>query len=301
MKKSNRILWGTTQEKIAFAITSLRQYPISKVCNILKLPLSSYYYQLHHPSVQRYTEAEKTQVSEVFKKHHGSFGRRMLHRELPNISEYRISKIMKSNQLFAKYGRKKGKNVYTSTATEPIYIKENFYRQLTKEERQTKEIWSMDFSEIKIQGRKMYACGIISTNSKVLTNLIISRKCDAQLAVEAVQNAIKKYGPPDMITTDRGTQFTSKTFSDIIQSHNITHSMSRPHTPIDNCYIETFWKSFKIEMGDFSKRSECELQMIVEYYEHYYNYIRLHSTLGYIPPLQVYRNEHFEFLMKDVI
>ena len=61
--------------------------------------------------------------------------------------------------------------------------------------------------------------------------------------------------------------------------------MSRPHKPVDNCFIETFWKSMKVELGKTDLLSEQTYRMVIEYYIYYYNNLRPHSTLGYIPPL----------------
>lgn len=191
---------------------------------------------------------------------------------------------MKAMGLSAKYGRKKGKNVHTSEHTEK-YIHENLFAQLTPEERSEKEIWSMDFTEQKIQGKTIYTCGIISVNRKILVGYSQSNKCNTALAKEAVQKAIAQYGVPDMIMTDRGAQFTSKDFYDMMEKLKIAHSMSRPHKPIDNRFIETFWKSMKVELGKTCLLTEQTYRMVVDYYIYYYNNLRPHSTLGYRPPL----------------
>ena len=80
-----------------------------------------------------------------------------------NISEYKISKIMKENGLTAKYGRKKCKNVHTSEQVSEKYISENLYAKLDDIDK-SKEIWSMDFTEQKVSGKRMYTCGIVSVN-----------------------------------------------------------------------------------------------------------------------------------------
>ena len=188
---------------------------------------------------------------------------------------------MKLLGLSAKYGRKRGRNVHTSRHTEK-YIHENLFAMLTPEERSKKEIWSMDFTEQKIQGRTIYTCGIISVNRKILVGYSQAIKCNTALAKETVQKAIAQYGIPDMIMTDRGAQFTSKDFYDMME---IAHSMSRPHKPIDNRFIETFWKSMKVELGKTCLLTEQTYRMVIDYYIYYYNNLRPHSTLGYRPPL----------------
>ena len=224
----------------------------------------------------------------MFKAHNGSFGRRVIKRELAkkgvNYSERKISGILKQLSCTAKYGRRKGKNVYTSNNTQK-YVHENLYRQLGEEDK-TKEIWSMDFTEEKIDGKKIYTCGIVSVNRKILVGYSQGRKCTTELAKEALNKAIAEYGQPYMVMTDRGAQFTSEAFYDMIQETEILHSMSRPHTPVDNRFIETFWKSMKVEMGQTKLLNLETYSMVVDYYIYYYNNLRPHSSLGYRAPLE---------------
>lgn len=267
----------------------LGAYPASKVCRILQIPRSSYY-AMRRNGVRRavYKERETQAVYDKFVEHHGSFGRRMLKRLLDqdgiHMSERKISNIMKTLGLFAKYGRRKCKNVHTSKNTEK-YIHENLFAQLSPEEFREMEIWSMDFTEEKIKGKKIFTCGIISVKRKILVGYLQSEKCNAKLAKETVEKAIAEYGVPDMIMTDRGAQFTSREFFDMIEHFEIQHSMSRPHTPIDNRFIETFWKSMKVELGNTALLTEQTYRMVVDYYVYYYNNLRPHSTLRYRPPL----------------
>ena len=233
-------------------------------------------------------EEEKRSVYESYIDHHGSFGRRMLKRILAGkgivMSQRKISRIMKKLGLRSKYGRKKGKNVYTSQETEK-YIHDNIFASMTGEEKNAKEIWSMDFTEVKLGKKKIYTCGIISVKKKILVGYSQGTVCNTALATMAVRKAIQKYGAPDMIMTDRGAQFTSKAFFDMITEYGIVHSMSRPHKPIDNRFIETFWKTMKIEMGKTDLLNEYTYKMVTDYYIYYYNNLRPHSTLGYLPPL----------------
>ncbi len=224
----------------------------------------------------------------MFRKHFGNFGRRILHRELVQenhpISERKIRQILKEQGLCSKYGRKKGKNIHTSPETKEKYISENLYRTLSEQERK-QTILSMDFTEQKIGGRTVYTCGAININSKVLEGEICGCKNNSEAACKTLEMAIKEYGIPDMVMTDRGSPFVSKSFYELLNRYGIKHSMSRPHTPADNCFIETFWKSMKTEIGNVGRLTVEQYRMIMEFYRHYYNHERPHSTLGYCAPL----------------
>ncbi len=256
---------------------------------MLKISRSSYYHRKNHPSKNRYAENEIQAVVETFHKHHGSFGRRILKELLKkqgiNISEWKISRIMRSQGLESKYRNKKTKNVYTSKNTRK-YIKDNIYPRLSQEEK-AKEIWATDFTEEKIEGRKIYTCGIKSINSKVLVGLSMSEKSTSKLAIETLEAAIASFGRPYMILTDRGAQFLSKSFNDTLSKHGIIHSMSRPYCAVDNTYIETFWKTMKTEIGSIKKYTVAEYMLIMDYYWDYYNYRRPHSSLDYEAPIKI--------------
>ena len=223
----------------------------------------------------------------MFNEHNGNFGRRTLKKLLENdgiiMSEERISRIMKEHNLVSKYGRKKCKNVHTDKDTNKKFIQDNLYAGLSADDK-LKNIWSMDFTEQKIKGKRIYTCAIISVNGKNIVGYKQGLKCTAELAVETVKKAIEEHGVPYMIMTDRGSQFTSRDFFDIMDKNKILHSMSRPYKPIDNRFIETFWKTLKIEIGKTTLLNPETYAMVINYYIHYYNYERPHSALGYKPP-----------------
>lgn len=263
------------------------KYSRSKVCRLLKLPRSTVYYRQKHPRQAGYTEEEAGAVVAMFHEHHDSFGRRVLRRELKksgtSISEHRISRILRDHELVAKYGRKKGTNVHTHKECAEKYVAENTYWNLPEKDR-PKTAWSMDFTEQKVEGKKVFTCGIISITDKILVGRVSGKRNCKETACETLRMAIAKYGKPEMLLTDRGSPFTSKVFHDLLESEHITHSMSRPHTPRDNRYIETFWKTMKTEIGLVKHMSMAEYLMVLDYYEHYYNYKRPHSSLNYTPP-----------------
>lgn len=233
-------------------------------------------------------------VVETFMDHHGSFGRRHLKKLLAkkgyHLSEWKISNILKIKGLESKYGRKKIKNVYTSPTTEK-YIKENLYSQLSQEEKE-KEIWSTDFTEIKVEGKPYYICGIISIQSKVLVGYAKSSKNNTTIALEALESAIKQFGPPYMILTDRGSPFVSKKYHSYLEENNIIHSMSRPYKSVDNIFIETFWKTMKREIGNLRSFQKAEVDKMYDYYFNYYNNFRPHSSIGYNSPMEEWIKRH---------
>lgn len=165
------------------------------------------------------------------------------------------------------------------------FVRENLFANLTDEQKKRLEIWSMDFTEQKIRGKKIYTCAAISVKRKILVGYAQGEHCTAELAMEAFANAALEHGLPDMVMTDRGVQFVSRDFHAMLEDWGVRHSMSRPHKPADNCFIETFWKLMKVELGQTEHLTEEMYRMVVDYYVYYYNHVRPHSSLGYHPPL----------------
>ena len=171
------------------------------------------------------------------------------------------------------------------------YIQANLYKQLSAKERKN-YILSIDFTEMRIKNRKVYTCGIVAVNEKILCAELVDCKNDSEAACRTVEMAIANYGVPYMILSDRGSPFVSKSFQNLMRKYGIQHSMSRPGTPGDNCYIETFWKTMKTELGDVSSMTIETYKMVMAYYAYYYNTERPHSTLWYSTPLERYSQKN---------
>lgn len=155
---------------------------------------------------------------------------------------------------------------------------------MQEEEQDKVNAWAIDFTEQRTAEKKVYTCAIIDIKRKVLAGNKQSFKMDAKFAVDTLKEAIRKYGKPDMILSDRGPQFTSKLFQSTLKEYGIISSMSRPYRPVDNIFIETFFKSMKTEIGSVKHYTVEQYKMIVEYWVNYYNTERPHSSIGYLTP-----------------
>ena len=257
------------------------------MCRVLGIPRSTLYYDRKNPQRALDTPEQIRVVQQDLEEHHYSFGRRVTKKNLEKkgviFSQRKISRIFKLLDYKSKYGRKKCHNVYTSKATEK-YIRANIFNNLPEYEQRTENVWSMDFTERKINGKKFYLCAIIGVNTKIVYAHNYSYKLDTRLAIQTVMDAVKRWEKPVMLMTDRGSQFTSKAFYDMIEKLGIVHSMSRPYTSIDNRFIETFWKTMKTEIEARRNYTEEDYRMVVDYFMEYYNKLRPHSSLGYVSP-----------------
>ena len=116
-----------------------------------------------------------------------------------------------------------------------------------------------------------------------------------KVAIDAMGQAVGGEGPPDdgslVFHDDQGAQHASRSFRRCLDSHGMVQSVSRPGTLLDNAVAESFFKTLKrelVEEGGYGTRDEAELD-IFKYIELYYNRVRMHSTLDYVPPVEYER------------
>lgn len=129
---------------------------------------------------------------------------------------------------------------------------------------------------------------IISINTRLVVGYSHSKKSNTSLVLEALEKTIKIYGKPNMISSDRGSVFVSKEYTETLKKYSITKSMSLAYKAVDNKYIETLFHSMKSEIGDITNLNEEEYIMVVDYWIYYYNNIRINSKIINIPSLQKY-------------
>ena len=215
----------------------------------------SEYYRIAKEQDSEEKELEKV-VVHCFGKHKGNYGRIRIRKELLgqgiNISEYRITRILKKNGLVAKSGRR-GKP-RPPKPTEQQYIEEN----LIKDKFGVKEanyLWCSDITELKCYRSKLYLCGIIDVATRRIVGWSIARNQTQKLVQDALKMAVGRNPnrPKGAVYhSDRGCQYTAKKTKQLVEQNGFRKSMSRPGTPSDNQPIESFWKTLECEMADIS-------------------------------------------------
>ncbi|MEQ3028589.1 IS3 family transposase, partial [Collinsella sp. CLA-ER-H6] len=140
-----------------------------------------------------------------------------------------------------------------------------------------------------------YLAAVIDAFSRKVVGWSMSERITEKVAIDAMEQAVGREGPPDdgslVFHDDRGAQYTSRSFQRCLDSHGIVQSVSRPGTPLDNAVAESFFKTLKrelVEERSYGTRDEAK-QDIFKYIELYYNRVRMHSTLGYMSPVEYER------------
>ena len=155
------------------------------------------------------------------------------------------------------------------------------------------QVWVSDMTYIPTQEGWLYLATILDLFSRKVVGWATSHRLSHDLVCMALQRAIRNRKPhPGLILhSDRGRQYVSFAFQKILSKHHLLPSMSRKGNCYDNACAESFFKTLKMELvyhERYQTRQEANSSLF-EYIEHFYNRIRLHSTLGYLSPEQFER------------
>ncbi|QMU65417.1 MAG: IS3 family transposase [Flavobacteriaceae bacterium] len=158
--------------------------------------------------------------------------------------------------------------------------------------RHSNQVWAMDITYIPVQGGYLYLCAIIDLYSRYVVGWSLSNTMTSNRCRETLQEAIEKHGKPEILNTDKGSQFTAYEFCDWVTHPDraIKLSMDGKGRAIDNIFIERLWRSVKYEhvyLFPASDGREC-YRGLKEYFE-YYNTQRIHQSIGNQHPQTIYQ------------
>lgn len=150
-------------------------------------------------------------------------------------------------------------------------------------------VWCADITYIPMPKGFCYLVAVMDWASRKVLAWRLSNTLDSAFCVEATEEAIAKYGCPEIFNTDQGCQFTSEKFTGMLKAHNITISMDGKGRWMDNIFIERLWRSVKYE--DIYLKSYGTIQEVkngLKRYFEFYNTRRYHQTLDNETPAMVY-------------
>ena len=250
----------------------------SAACRVLGINRSTIYYKK-----KRKPDELEQSVIDIFKKHNSNYGSRrikfILNRQGTTISKTRICNILKRNSLESKYGRKKlTRNIYTNK--DERYISENLIKNVVATK--PNQIVHTDFTEFKYNGGKLFVSGIVDAFDRTAV-IAWDTRATKELVIQTINLLPVK---PEILHSDRGSQYTSDLIREYAEVNNIKRSMSAPHRPCENACIETFWKTMKTEIGSTKHLTEYQLKLVLCYQLYYYNNERIHSSINYLTPYE---------------
>jgi len=154
------------------------------------------------------------------------------------------------------------------------------------------QVWCTDITYIPMRRGFLYLVAIMDWATRKVLSWRLSNTMEAEFCVEALKEALAKYGAPEIFNTDQGSQFTSHEFTQVLKDAEVKISMDGRGRWIDNRMIERLWRSLKYEcvyLRAFDRGSEAKAE--IGKWLAYYNTERPHSTHGILTPDEAYERK----------
>ena len=150
-------------------------------------------------------------------------------------------------------------------------------------------VWKTDITYIRLPGGFVYLIAIIDVFSRFIISWSLSTTLEVDFCIEALESALQHWPKPEILNTDQGVQFTSAAWTQAVEQAGIKVSMDGVGRWADNIYIERFWRTLKHEyvlLHSFETVKDAKKS--IGRFIDTYNYKRLHQSLGYLTPAEVY-------------
>ncbi len=268
-----------------------QNYKVAWLCEALLVSRSGYYHwkERREQPGPRQVESSflRARIREEFARSRQTYGSPRLARALgcPGRRN-RIARLMRAERLFARQRSK-----YRHATTDSRHggpIAPNRLPGLNVD--RPNQVWVTDATGVLTGQGWLYLVAVLDLCSRRVVGWAMSPILDAPLTIAALRMALAQRQPGRtlIVHSDRGMQFASAAYRQVLAQHGLLASMSRAGNCYDNAFIESFWSSLKYELvyhQRFATRAEARTA-IFDYIETFYNRTRLHSALGYRSPLQ---------------
>ena len=199
------------------------------------------------------------------------------------VGQRRVRRLMRLMGIDAIYPKKR-----LSVLGEASYIKPYLLRGLDITRRN--QVWSIDITYIPMRKGFMYLTAIIDVYSRFIVGWNLHNTLDASNCIEVLESAISRYGAPEIINSDQGSQFTSNDWSEACDKHpSMQVSMDGRGRAKDNIWIERFWRTIKYEYIYLEViENGTDLYHGIDRFIDDYNYHRRHQGIGHVVPSKLY-------------
>lgn len=277
--------------KYGFIKIESAQYPITVLCEVMQVKRSSYYDWKNNRSQKVISADEfalRSEMKRLFKQSRESLGSRRMSKALRaqgfNVGRTKARRLMRLMELVVKLKRK---YKVTTDSAHNLPVAENV---LNREFNPLKpnQAWGVDITYVFTSEGWLYLAVVIDLCSRRVIGWCMDKRMKTSLVVRALMMAVSLRKPPAGLIhhSDRGSQYASLQYQQLLRQFGMVGSMSRKGNCWDNAPVERFFSSLKREwISDrlYETREEA-IKDIREYLAVYYNAERLHSTLGYMTP-----------------
>jgi putative transposase len=208
-----------------------------------------------------------------------------LQREGHEVGRKHVTTLMRRMGIEALY-RKPRTSIPARGATIYPYLLENLVID------RPNQVWSSDLTYLPMAHGFLYLMAILDVASRKVLAWRLSNTLTAHFCIEALEEAMRKYGRPEIFNTDQGSQFTSEDWIAPLKAAGVAISMDGKGRWIDNVFIERLWRSVKYEevyLRAYANGTEARASLQI--YFRFYNERRLHENLNYATPDEVYFGE----------
>jgi putative transposase len=256
---------------------------ISRQCRLVSIARSSFYYQGRGESPMNLHLMRLIDEQFLETPFFGSRQiRRCLRRQGYLVGRDRVRRLMRLLGLQAVYQRPKTSQPHPQHKVYPYLLRG---LSITR----PNQVWCADVTYIPLKRGFLYLVAVMDWASRKVLSWRLSNTLDSGFCVEALEEAIERYGAPEIFNTDQGSQFTSFDFTSVPKEHGIKISMDGKGRWMDNVFIERLWRSLKCEevyLHDYATGSEAYAG--IAWWITLYNERRPHSSLDDLTPEEAY-------------
>jgi len=257
--------------------------PLTRQSEILELSRSSLYYEATSVNAR---DLELMRCIDELHLKYPFMGSRSIRDQLQGmghrVGREHVSTLMKTMGIAALYRKPRLSKPHPEHKVYPYLLSGV---EITRANR----VWASDLTYIPMARGFCYLVAIMDWASRKVLAWRLSNTLDASFCTEALEEAIRNFGTPDIFNTDQGSQFTSDAFIGVLRSHGIAISMDGKGRWVDNVFVERLWRSVKYEdvyLKAYSSLGDAR-QGLREYFE-FYNSQRRHQSLDRRTPDDVY-------------
>ncbi len=257
--------------------------PKTRRCELLDVARSTAYYR-----PEPFSEEDRMLMRLIDEIHlqWPFYGSRRIRDELQSgghsVNRKRVQRLMRQMGLRALYPRRR-----TSQPGKGHKIYPYLLRDVSVE--RANQVWASDICYIPMAKGFMYLVAIMDWHSRRVLSWRVSNTLDTEFCIEALEEALRRFGAPEIFNTDQGAQFTSEAFTGVLKDNGVDISMDGKGRWVDNVFVERLWRSVKYE--DVYLRAyetPTELRAGLGRYFEFYNTRRRHSALDRRTPDAVY-------------
>jgi len=256
---------------------------VRRQCELLDVNRSSFYLQPAAESEENLRLMRLIDQQFLRTPFYGS--RRMtasLERSGETVNRKRVQRLMARMGLEAIFPRPRTTIAATAARAYPYWLRD---RELTRVD----EVWSSDITYVPMKHGFMYLTAVIDWYSRYVLSWRLSNTMDVGFCLEALDEALSR-GRPEIFNTDQGSQFMSREYTGRLEGAGVAVSRDGRGRALDNVFVERLWRTVKYEdiyIRGYETVAEL-LEGLIRYFV-FYNQERLHQSLGYETPAEVYR------------